>query len=244
MRNVNYLRMWVGAFLLSAFAFLGTAQAELPVSLQAQPRDQEGWWTKRMEEKNALAQQGGWNIVFVGDSITHGLDGSEVWKKYYEPRKALNLGFSGDRTEHVLWRLDNGNLNGFQPKAFVVMIGTNNAGHHQAAPADTALGVVAIVEKIRTRFPEAKILVLGIFCRGANNDDPLRKLNDATNEMLATIYGTGSQQVKFLNINDKFLSEDGTLSKEIMPDLLHPNAAGQEIWAQAIEADVKAMLGE
>ena len=243
MRGMRQVRIACLA-ILGLFVGFQVALAELPVPMQPQDRNGEEWWAKRMEEKNALAQQGGWDIVFIGDSITHGLDGSEAWKKYYEPRKALNLGFSGDRTEHVLWRLDNGNLEGVDPKAFVVMIGTNNAGHNRADSAQTALGVVAIVERLVERYPNAKVLLLGIFCRGENNDDELRKINDATNEMLAKVYPNEGGQVKYLNINDDFLTEDGVLSADIMPDRLHPNAVGQEIWAKAIEADVKAMLGE
>ncbi len=104
-------------------------------------------------------------LLFIGDSITHGWEGGgkEVWQKYYEKRHAINLGIGGDRTEHVLWRLDHGNLDGLHPKLAVLMIGTNNSGSNTSE--EIADGVQAIVEKLRTKVPECKVLILDIFPR-------------------------------------------------------------------------------
>ena len=100
------------------------------------------WWKDRHEEKRALAQQGDWELVFIGDSITHGWErnGKTAWDQYYGDRKALNLGFGGDRTEHVLWRLDHGEFDGYKPLVAVIMIGTNNTGHDMHPPEAIAAG--------------------------------------------------------------------------------------------------------
>ena len=205
------------------------------------------WWQPRFEQKKALAKQGGWELVFIGDSITHGWEngGKAVWQKYFGAYKALNIGYSADRTEHVLWRLDNGELEGYQPKLFVVMIGTNNNGHRkpeQERTADTVAGIQAILDKLGQKAPQAKVLLLAIFPRGATPQDPLRVRNEAVNAEIQKF--ADNKRVFWQNINDKLLQSDGTLSKEIMPDLLHPNAKGYEIWAEAIAPFVKQTLGK
>jgi len=206
------------------------------------------WWQKRHEEKLAAkkAMNNKVDLLWVGDSITHAWDdrrkAGPVWDKYYAKRNALNIGFSGDRTEHVLWRLRNGAVDGISPKLAIVMIGTNNAGHRQEASKDTALGVKAILAEMRTRMPKTKILLLAIFPRGKDDNDALRKLNMGTN---AIIKGYADDKaVFFLSINDTFLEKDRTLPKTVMPDLLHPNAKGYQIWAEAIEPKVKELMGE
>lgn len=205
------------------------------------------WWQPRFEQKQALAKQGGWELVFIGDSITHGWEngGKAVWQEHFGAYKALNLGYSADRTEHVLWRLDNGELEGYQPKLFVIMIGTNNNGHRkpqQESTADTVAGIQAILGRLEKKDPQSKVLLLAIFPRGATPQDALRVRNEAVNAEIQKL--ADSKRVFWLNINDKFLQPDGTLSKEIMPDLLHPNAKGYEIWARAILPAVKQHLGK
>lgn len=205
------------------------------------------WWQPRFEQKKALAKQGGWELVFIGDSITHGWEngGKAVWQKYFGSYKALNLGYSADRTEHVLWRLDNGELEGNQPKLFVVMIGTNNNGHRkpeQESTADTVAGVKAILDRLGQKAPQSKVLLLAIFPRGASPKDGLRVRNEAVNAEIQKF--ADNKRVFWLNINAKFLQPDGTLSKEIMPDLLHPNAKGYEIWAESILPAVKQHAGK
>jgi beta-glucosidase len=178
----------------------------------------------------------------IGDSITHGWEsaGKETWDKFYGSRKALNLGYSGDRTEQVIWRLQHDEVEGISPKLAIIMIGTNNAGHRKEKSADTAAGVKAILDELAKRLPDTKCLVLAIFPRGAKPDDELRQLNDGTNNILAT-YADG-KRVFFLNLNDKFLTADGTLPTDIMPDLLHPNEKGYAIWAEAVEPTVEKLL--
>ena len=209
---------------------------------------------KRHESFNVISKQGEAQLVFLGDSITHGWEskGKAVWEKTWAPLKAANFGIGGDRTEHVLWRLEHGNFDGLKPKAIVLMIGTNNTGHqgrpqkeldgavYQCTAEQTAEGVKAILAKLQQKCPDAKILVLAIFPRGANKEDKLRQHNEATN---AIVKGFAyAKKVFFLDVGAKFLEADGTLPKSIMPDLLHPNAQGYQIWSDAIEAKVKELL--
>lgn len=212
-----------------------------PSTVVPVPRD--GGWMKRHESFNERAKQGDVDLIFLGDSITQGWEGKDavpVWNKYYGARKAMNAGIGGDRTQHVLWRLDNGNIAGIKPKLAVIMIGTNNAGAD--TPEDIAAGIKAIVVKLRDKLPETKILLLGIFPRGAKPDDKARQVNIKANELAKTV--ADDKNVFYLDIGDKFLEPDGTLSKEIMPDLLHLNAKSYEIWAKATEPKVAELLGD
>ena len=205
----------------------------------------QAWWMPRHKEKlEGLKKQEKIDLIMIGDSITHGWEngGRKVWDKYYAKRNAFNLGFSGDRTENVLWRLQHGAVDGISPKLAIIMIGTNNAGHRQDKAEDTAAGVKAIVDQLRTRLPNMKILVLAIFPRGKDATDGLRKLNDATNKILAGY--ADNQHVYYLDVNSKFLEDGGVLPAAIMPDLLHPNEKGYEIWAEAMEPTVKQLMGE
>ena len=179
------------------------------------------------------------NLVFVGDSITDGWrgGGKAVWQKHFAAYKPLNLGISGDRTEHVLWRMKNGELDGYFARLFVIMIGTNNGG--DSAP-DVAAGIEAIMKEIKAKQPNARILLLGIFPR-SEQPDPARNKNDEVNKLIAKF--ADNKSIKYLDIGDKFLNADKSMSKDIMPDFLHPSAKGYEIWAKAIEDTVKQMMG-
>ncbi|MGL4513038.1 MAG: GDSL-type esterase/lipase family protein [Lacipirellulaceae bacterium] len=236
------------------------ATAEPPAAVTAVPQDAD-WWRDRHRDKLAtkdrmLAEPSGVRLVFVGDSITQSWESDSakgLWAERFVPRRVLNLGFSGDRTQHVLWRLapgepadqgttKGGELDGLSPALYVVMIGTNNTGHLQDPAEDTAEGVRLIVERLREASPEAHVLLLAVFPRGATTDDPLRKLNDGVNERIAKLADNDS--VHFLDIAAKFLNDDGTLSKEIMPDLLHLSERGYGLWADAIEPHVARLMGE
>jgi lysophospholipase L1-like esterase len=213
-----------------------------PATVKPVPRDPN--WVKRHEQINANVKKaaGKAELVFIGDSITDGWQGGgkDVWAKYYGDRHALNLGIGGDQTQHVLWRLENGNLDGITPKLAVVMIGTNNA--HSASPEDIAAGVKAILDKIHDKSPDTKILLLAVFPRGADDKDKLRQVNMKTNDIIAKY--ADNKTVYYLDIGPKFLDSDHKLSKDIMPDLLHPNKKGYEIWAAAIEPSVAKLLGD
>ncbi|QBY04244.1 acetylglucosamine-6-sulfatase [Thalassotalea sp. HSM 43] len=238
--------------LIIAFCYLLAAnsvfalQSEQPMSVKPLMQTVEwaqSWWLPRHQEKLTLKQQmSSVDLVFLGDSITHGFEtkGQHVWRQYYQPRNALNLGFSGDRTEHVLWRLEHGAVDDISPKLVVLMIGTNNTGHRQAKPEKTALGIQAILTQLAQRLPNTKVLLLAIFPRGVNADDPLRQINAGVNEIIKS-YDDG-ERVHYLDINHIFLDEQGILHRDVMTDLLHPNKPQYKRWAQAIEPAVIKLM--
>jgi len=203
-------------------------------------------WMARHEGFLAEAKQGNFDLVFIGDSITDGWRkrGREVWDQFYAPRHALNLGIGGDRTQHVLWRIEHGELDGLKPKVVVLMIGTNNTGKERGgAPrnstAEVIEGVTTVVKAIRTKLPESKLLLLAIFPRGtvhALQRDQVKQINTALAKL------DDGKMIKFLDIGKVFLAEDGSIPRTIMPDLLHPNAAGYQRWADAMEPTLAAML--
>jgi len=191
-----------------------------------------------------IAQEGKSQLVFLGDSITAGWGGKkDIWEKAFGKYQPANFGIGGDRTQHVLWRLQNGELDGIKPKACVVMIGTNNSG---SDPAEgIAKGVTAIVETIRAKQPQAKILLLAVFPRGEKPSTPEKanagrdKLKQV-NEIIAKL--DDGKNVHFLDIGAKFLQPDGSISKDIMPDFLHLSAAGYQIWADAISPKLAELM--
>ena len=225
---------------LASVAAIAVAQEKAHDAITPVPRD--GGWMKRHDSFNERVKKGNVDLLLIGDSITQGWEGSgkAAWEKYYTPRNAVNLGIGGDRTQHVLWRLDNGNVEGISPKAAVLMIGTNNSGTNTSA--QIAEGVAAIVKNLRTKLPKTKILVLGIFPRGADANDAKRKVNIEANQSIAKL--ADGEMVHYLDISSKFLAADGTLSKEVMPDLLHLNEASYKTWAESIEPKVKELMGE
>jgi len=217
-----------------------TAQATAPASDAVKPVPRDGSWLKRHEAMNERVKQGDVDLVFIGDSITQGWEGSgkEVWQKFYGERKAVNLGISGDRTQHVIWRLDHGNLEGISPKVAVIMIGTNNSGSN--SPEEIADGVTKIVEQIREKTPETKILLLATFPRGADPSDEKRQVNEQSNRIVEQL--ADNEHIFYLDIGDKFVDSEGKLSKDIMPDLLHLSEQGYTIWAESIEPTLTKLL--
>ncbi len=205
-------------------------EATVPVDKMSVP-----WWKTRHQQSVQQAAAGGHELVFLGDSITQSWEGpgKPVWDEFYGHRKALNLGFSGDRTEHLLWRLLNGELEKVDPKAFVLMIGTNNTGQRQDDPAKTASGVRCILDLLRDRKPNAKIVLLSVFPRDAAPDGRFRRMNDDLNQRIAAFADGGT--ILHLDVNASFLEKDGTLTKVIMPDFLHPGQEGYRRWAEALE---------
>lgn len=197
-------------------------------------------WVQRHNTICATVKERKPALIFIGDSITHQLEKKDgVWAKYYEPRNAANLGFGWDRTENVIWRLQHGELDGYEPKVAVMMIGTNNRDIN--TPADIATGVRTICTEIRQRTPKTKILLLGVFPRGEKPEEA-RKKTEELNKLIAAY--DGQDNITFLDIGAKFLNADGTISKDIMGDSLHPTAKGQEIWAEAMEPTLRKLLGE
>jgi lysophospholipase L1-like esterase len=184
-------------------------------------------------------------VLFIGDSITAGWNstGSAVWKERYAKLNAANFGISGDKTQHVLWRIDNGELDGIEPKVVVLMIGTNNSG--DTAPA-IASGVVAIAKKINEKLPKSKLLLLGIFPRSpsATGPDgkptPVRAKLMEVNAELAKLHD--GKTTFYLEIWKQFLAEDGSITKEMMADALHPGPKGYQVWADAMQPTLDELL--
>ena len=235
----NALFLLVSAWL--PLAALAENSAIIPAS-RTQPTN----WVARHEGFLAEAKEGKFDLVFIGDSITDGWrkGGLQVWNKFYAPRHALNLGIGGDRTQHVLWRIEQGELDGLKPKAAVLMIGTNNTGKEKDgsprnSTAEVIEGVTAVVKAIRTKLPQSKLLLLAVFPRGTV-DAPQRAQIKEINTAIAKL--DDGKMIKFLDIGKVFLAEDGSIPKTIMPDLLHPNAEGYQRWADAMEPTLAGML--
>jgi lysophospholipase L1-like esterase len=187
-------------------------------------------------------------IVLIGDSITHfwggqpdggkmGNRGTETWAQLFGQRRVLNLGFGWDRTQNVLKRIALGQLDGLKPKAVVIHIGTNNLAQTENcrsnSPAEIAQGIQAIIEQVQAKCSGTAIVLMGIFPRGQKREDPKRAVLREINGLLKT--HQEQPGVTFLDITDHWLSDDGTLSKEIMPDFLHPNQKGYAVWAEALK---------
>lgn len=233
--------------LVASSSFADEQLPELPPKFTVVPVEQDAswaveWWRDRHDEKIERAKATEVDLLFIGDSITHGWEdaGAEVWQEYYQERNAFNLGFGGDRTEHVLWRLENGAVSGMTPKLAVVMIGTNNTGHRMDPAAYTAEGVEQIVSHLRKRLPGTRVLVLGIFPRHISPYNEMRKRNNDINKLISKLHDGDS--VYFLDIGQAFMRVDGTLREDLMPDLLHFNAAGYKVWADSMEPTIERLL--
>jgi lysophospholipase L1-like esterase len=233
------------------FCLLGEAQeGKVNKAVTAAPRDPK--WVTRHEGFVEIAKKGGIDVLFMGDSITDGWGGdarsdksrgTNVYKKEFGGLKIANFGIGGDRTEHVLWRLQNGELDGIQPKVMMLMIGTNNSGSNSAE--EIADGVKAIVAETHKRSPKTKVLLLAIFPRATGKSeeqnkatmDKLRKVNDIISKL-----DDGGKTVKFMDIGSKFTQPDWTLSTDIMYDRIHLTDKGYQIWADAVKEPINQLL--
>lgn len=204
-------------------------------------RGDETWWRDRDREKNNRLKEGNIDLAFIGDSITQGWEGNgkQVWESYYGARKAVNLGFGGDRTEHVIWRLSKGAWNQIKPKVAVLMIGTNNTGHKMQDPSQTAAGIERILNILKERSPKTKVLLLGVFPRGRAPHDRGRVINQGINQIIRRL--ADNDRVHYMDLGDHFLQSDGDLPASIMPDALHLNEEGYRIWAEAMEPKLKEL---
>ncbi|HEX5012233.1 MAG TPA: GDSL-type esterase/lipase family protein [Planctomycetota bacterium] len=169
-------------------------------------------------------------LILLGDSITEQWEtaGARVFAERLAPRQALDLGVSGDRTEHLLWRLKSGEYDHLPVRVAVVLIGSNNLGTRQT-PQQTADGVHAVLDDVLARWPHSQVLLLAIFPRGLQTDDPLRLAVEQTNRLLREV--ANRDRVTWLDFGSVFLAADGTLTPEIMPDALHLSETGYVMWA-------------
>jgi lysophospholipase L1-like esterase len=190
------------------------------------------------------AKQGDIDVLFMGDSITdfwrntNGLfAGKPVFDKYYGQWKVANFGIAGDTTQGVLYRLQNGEGQGFKPKAIMLMIGTNNTRGNTAP--EIAEGIGAVVLEMKKDFPDAKILLLAVFPRSGPND-PVRATIADINQRIAKLHD--GKTVSYLDIGAKFLDADGNIPRDVMSDGLHPSAKGYEIWAEAVKEPLAKLV--
>lgn len=194
---------------------------------------------KRIDER---LQRGPSEILFIGDSITNNWAsssrGKPVWDKHYAKMNVVNMGISGDKTENILWRLQNGSLDQVNPKVAVVLAGINNI--HRDRPEQIAEGVEAIVNEILSRCPSCQVLLMGVFPRGYQPTAPERSNVIKVNRIISEL--AANPRVQFLDIGEQLLDENGVLTKEMSPDALHPLAPGYEIWANAMNPILRDML--
>jgi lysophospholipase L1-like esterase len=218
-----------------------------PLAITPTPRTENPGWMKIVERQAAAAKAGQWDLVLIGDSITAGWQSgapAELWAKHFPAYRTLNLGIAADKTENVLWRLGfPGTLDGYQPKLFILMIGTNNTGHRFGTETadDTAQGVRAILNTLAAKAPDAKILLLAIFPRG---EAIKRQRNDEVNRQIKKL--ADNQKVFWLDLSPHFLDSDGTLStplfKDEKPFPIHLTAEGYEAWAKAMRPTIEELM--
>jgi lysophospholipase L1-like esterase len=240
------------AVILVVAVILGhSAQAQLRCGpFTATPLDPPGprtdtWAVASFERINRLVKTQPYHALFLGDSITERWDNplwnaQPNWQANMVPRGVLNAGVSGDRTEHLRWRLDHGNLDGPVPKGAIVLIGTNDLAHGRP-PELAAEGVRAVLIRLRQKLPSTRILLLGLWPRGATADDPLRKEVLVVNSLIQTC--ADSQTITYADIGGVLLQPNGVLSRDLSPDLLHFNGAGYDRLAPKLDPLVDRLLG-
>jgi len=233
-----------------------SAHAQNP-AITATDRLKEGWWAERHQAVLAAVRaHPDTQLLMIGDSITNNYDKPNppdenflpTWNEFYAPRQALNLGFSGDTTAHVLWRLNHGEVDGLHPKVAVLLIGTNNTGHAQQTAEQTEVGIDAVVATLEQRLPETRILLLGILPTGISDEKTAK--DRAINSYLAACYGE-NPRVTYLDIGSIFY-QHGALNTAIFYDPrlpqhgkpLHPDTVGQRRMAEAIEPTLAALMGD
>ncbi len=233
----------LGACLSCLLLSFATIHAAPHSAVDPRPRDSR--WMERHNLINQRVAETGEKaqIIFIGDSITQGWEGAgrEVWERYYAPRHALNLGIGGDRTQHVLWRLENDNLKGLAPKAAVVMIGTNNSNGEDNSVEQIAEGVAAIVHQLRTSLPHTRVVLLAIFPR-SENPSPQRGKLLMVNQIISKL--ADDPMVEWADFGHRYIDDQGRIPYDLMPDYLHLSTAGYQIWAESIEPLLSEILNE
>ncbi len=211
----------------------------------------EGYGKKRHEEKLALVAKEKFDLIFIGNSITHNFEKSEyqpVWNQFFAPRKALNLGTSGYRTENLIWNIQNGELDGQSPKVVIVEIGTNNVDEKNYPTRHTAGqlagGIETIVKLIREKLPDTKIIVLRCFpgCYGGPNPTSHRLILERASDIVSKL--ADGKHIFYCDVNHVFLNMNGSINHAMMGDWLHPTPAGAKAWAQAMEPLLSELMGD
>ena len=200
------------------------------------------WWANRFLSRHRLVEQQKGktvDLVLLGDSIMHFWEWKhpESWKKLTQGRTVLNLGYGGDRTQNVLWRIAHGELDGYKAKNVVLMIGTNNNSSNDTDPANVAKAVEKIAAEVRAKQPGAQLILHPIFPRGVSADSKrhaaARARNDKTNELLKA-FAAAHPEITWIDFNDKMVDASGWVPRTIMADEIHPTDAGYDLWMDAI----------
>ena len=211
----------------------------------------EGYAKKRHEEKLALVSKEKFDLIFIGNSITHNFEKPEyqpIWNQFFAPRKALNLGTSGYRTENLIWNIQNGELDGQSPKVVIVEIGTNNVDEKNYPTRHTADqlagGIETIVKLLREKLPDTKIIVLRCFpgCYGGPNPTSHRLILERASDIVSKL--VDGKHIFYSDVNHVFLNMDGSLNQTMMADWLHPTPTGAKAWAQAMEPLLSELMGD
>lgn len=232
---------------LLVLALFHCAAHAVPITLQPAERLQERDWKALYDRNLAEAEKGPYDIVFIGDSITqrwHNAPNVRTLKAVFgESTRTLNLGIYGDRTQHILWRMDRMPWEKIAPKAIVLMIGTNNTGNKDSTVEEIYAGIEAIVAQLRKKAPQAKIMLMAIFPRETLASHPFRIHNSQVNALLPKL--ADNQNIFFFDIAPRFLLEDGaTLNRALVPDGVHLEAEGQGVWARAIAPTLLQWIGK
>ena len=233
----------IGMILLGVGPFFAP-DATLAENTAVKPEPRKGSWTRRHEAMKKRISQGNVDLIFFGDSITQSWEskgkGKEVWEEYYAGRNAVGCGISGDRTQHLLWRIENCGLENVSPKLSVVMIGVNNFPPRNQ-PDEIIAGVTKVIELLRAKLPKTKILLMSI-CRSHDPNDPLRKVAENINRQIQKL--ADGENVIYVDLMKKFMQKDGTVTKDILRDGVHPTQKGYYIWAETIEPYVEKYVGK
>lgn len=254
------MRSWLHLSLIGLVLLCGAAppppQHAVPAAVPIS-RMQLHWWQERFEAKQQELHNGRVDLVFYGDSITQDYeisgppewrDFTPIWQRFYGDRHAVNLGFNGDATSHLLWRIENGEASGIAPKVAIILIGANNLGRLHWPAEDTVVGIGAIIAQLRQRLPHTRLLLLGVL--PSVRSDWATETTLAINRMLAARYGHGGP-VTYLDVGHLFM-KNGKVDRDMFLDPrltppsppLHPTAAAQERMAEAIEPTLAALLGD
>jgi lysophospholipase L1-like esterase len=254
------MRMWRRLLLLLLALYSlapGPGQARTILAATPIARTDLAWWRTRHEAKLRELAQAKPELIFLGDSITQDWEHSgppewrdfaAAWQRFYGDRHAVNLGFDGDTTASLLWRIRNGEVSGIAPKAAVVLIGANNIGKPHWSAEDTVTGIGAIIDELHHRLPATKILLLAVL--PSERSAWISETTEQINRMLAARY-KDDPSVSFLDLTALFM-RNGTLNRELFLDgrltppdpLLHPSAQGQTLMAKAMEPILVNLLGD
>jgi lysophospholipase L1-like esterase len=196
------------------------------------------WPLQEFEKINAAVKTQAYRVLFFGDSLTERFD-PELWRQHMEPRGVLNAGVSGDRTEHLLWRLQHGNLDGPPPAAIVLLIGTNDLGYDRT-PEIVAEGIRADLQYLRQHLPGPRIGLLGLWPRGMWPDAPLRGAILAVNRLIKNC--GDDRAVVYADIGGVLLDPEGRLDPAISPDRLHFSGLGYARLMPRLDALIDRLL--